>query len=92
MSGKKKSVILFDPKAKTENFKRPNHPDFMDASELQKIKWTGVRPNNMGLSHEFWILGEIKRRVPFADVQKDPQLMQKVHIELFGLYEGNGNG
>lgn len=72
-------------KTKTESFKRPNHPDFMDSSELKKIRFSGVRQNQMALQWEFWILGNVERTVSFADVAKDSLALTRAHVDLFAM-------
>jgi hypothetical protein len=68
---------------KTESFLRPNHFDFMDSSELKRAEWTGVRQNSISREWEFWIVGEIKVRVPEAEAF--PAKLKQVHMDLFGL-------
>ena len=36
-----------------EDFKRPDHPDFMDSSELKKAKWSGIRNNSLSGDLEY---------------------------------------
>lgn len=64
-------------------FKRPDHPDFQTSSELKKAEWTGVRQNEISREWEFWIVGEIKKRIPEAEAF--PDVLTAAHIELFGL-------
>lgn len=64
-------------------FKRPDHPDFMTSTELKKAEWTGVRQNEISREWEFWIVGEIKKRIPEAEAF--PDVLHAAHIELFGL-------
>lgn len=71
--------------SKSGEFKRPNHPDFMVASELKAMDFSGVRKNEVGLVYEFWIAGEIKRTASFEAVNLDNTLMPRIHLELFGL-------
>lgn len=52
----------------TEDFKRPNHPDFMDASELRKEGFSGVRINSLSQDWEIWIDGERKALGSQADI------------------------
>jgi len=86
MTDAKNNPIIVSPgKQQTESFKRPNHPDFMDVAELEKIEFTGVRQNNIGLRWEFWILGFMQKTVSFQEVAKDRFALTKAHIELFGL-------
>lgn len=77
---------------KTEDFKRPNHPDFMTSSELAKAKWSGVRQNEILREWEFWILGEIKARVTEAQAQQNPLILEKTHLELFHMRTENFGG
>lgn len=70
---------------RTEHFKRPDHPDFMDANELKKRQWSGIRKNQMSLQWEFWILGKIEKEVSFQQTHDDPDALKKTHIELFQM-------
>lgn len=85
MSEKKKSTIIFDPKAKTEKFRRPDHPDFRTAEEHKKAKFTGIRRNEIGLQWEFWILGDLVKVVSFQEVAGDPYALTKAHVDLFAM-------
>lgn len=69
----------------SEEFKRPNHPDFMTSSELKKAEWSGVRQNELSREWEFWIVGEIVRRVHEDVVIKDPHALTRAHMEIFGM-------
>lgn len=71
--------------AKTENFKRPNHPDFFTAEELKKAKFTGIRQNNIGVCWEFWILGEIVKTVTYEQVAINPKALRDAHVEVFKM-------
>jgi len=82
---KKKSVIIFDPKAPTGKDKRPNHPDFWDDKERRDNKWTGIRKNDMLTRWEFWILGRMEKEVSFLRVSVDEYALTKAHMELFGM-------
>ena len=42
-----------------EDFKRPNHPDFMTSGELKKMKFNGIRSNSITEDLECWIEGEV---------------------------------
>lgn len=83
------SIIASNFYGKTEEFKRPNHPDFMVSSELKTLEWTGLRSNEVAMQWEFWILGEIRRTVTFAAVKNDPSLLGKAHVELFAIIPGS---
>lgn len=71
--------------SKTEDFKRPTHPDFMDSAELRAIKWSGMRQNNLSNCAEVWLLGECKKSISPADLVKDPHAVQKAMSEIFML-------
>jgi len=40
--------------------KRPDHPDFMDHSELKKAGFSGLRSNALSSELEIWVDGEIR--------------------------------
>lgn len=65
----------------TENFKRPDHNDFRDHSELKKLAFTGVRHNSVTREWEIWLEGEIKALGPVADVDA----MAAAYEEVFAL-------
>ena len=73
-------------------FKRPDHPDFMTFSELQKIKFTGVRSNKIMQDYEFWAEGEIRGRVSHRKAVKDPGLMARKHLSVYGMVPPEENG
>lgn len=54
------NVVMPDSQ-RTEEFKRPDHYDFMDSTELREAKWSGVRHNSLTHRMELWIVGEMKR-------------------------------
>ncbi len=85
MTSERSNVILFDPNAKTGEFKRPDHNDFATTTELKQRQFTGVRDNSITAKLEFWILGEIRKEVDAADVVKDPGWIQTTFQELFHL-------
>ena len=69
-----------------EDFKRPNHPDFMDASELKKAKWSGIRNNSLSGDLECWIDGEIVFFSTQMELTLDANSFQKKYGEYFGFY------
>lgn len=71
--------------ARKENFVRPNHPDFMDSSELQKIGYSGMRNNSISDEVEIWIDGRIEQRVTRAQIEINPNAVQKAYNEAFFL-------
>ena len=69
----------------TEELKRSDHPDFATSAELKAREWSGVRKNSLIDTYEFWVVGEVRKTVPAADVAKDFMLLERTHIELFGI-------
>lgn len=81
---KKTIPLVHSPKnQKTENFKRPDHPDFMTSSELKQIGFTGIRQNNLAVQWEFWVLGNVEKTVSFQDVARDSLALTRAHMEVF---------
>lgn len=80
-------VILFDPNAKTETYKRSDHNDFATASELRQRKFSGWRVNKLSMENELWVDGEIVRRVTAAQEALDPMACVKAQMEYFGLHD-----
>ena len=64
-------------------FKRPNHVDFMTTEEHKKNKTTGVRKNDMTMEFEFWVLGEIRKKVHFLTLKNNPKALEEAHMEVF---------
>lgn len=69
----------------TENFKRPNHPDFMTSAELKNSGWSGMRDHKMAMEYEIWIVGEMVKSVSYMEVAKDPFALTKAYMEYFGV-------
>lgn len=80
------SIIASVNYGKTEGFNRPNHPDFLTTSELKSSGFTGLRKHEMARDWEFWIIGEIKKRVTFTELINNPKALEDAHIELFGMH------
>lgn len=68
-----------------EDFKRPNHTDFMTSSELSKIKFSGIRKNSISGCIEMWLEGEKKFEQLFALYEQDTTWWDKQYADLFGL-------
>lgn len=68
---------------KTEEYNRPSHTDFMDASELAKIKFTGYRTNSITKDCEVWLMGERKASITVEELRADPLAVQKAVAEVF---------
>jgi len=76
---------IFIPEGTIEDFKRPNHPDFMVSSELKKFKFNGIRSNAITNSAEIWVEGEMVKSVSIEDFNRDPLAMNKALEEVFAL-------
>lgn len=72
---------------RTEEFKRPSHPDFCDTSELKKQKFSGVRHNKILDSMEIWIEGEIKTTMTVAEMVLNPAKWEAAYADAFSLYD-----
>lgn len=70
-----------------EDFKRPNHPDFMDSSELKKIQWSGFRHNSITDCGEIWVLGEVKESISAQQVALNPLAINEAYERVFELEE-----
>ncbi len=72
--------------ADKEEFKRPDHTDFMTSAELKAMRWSGVRQNSISEERELWIDGEIKFKVSFLAIQMtDEKAWLERYAEYFGL-------
>lgn len=69
-----------------EDFKRPDHPDFMDSIELSRIGFSGIRSNSLTHYMEIWIDGVRRFEMSIADYQNNPEKFQKEYADLFGLH------
>jgi len=67
-----------------ENFKRPDHPDFMDSTELATMRFTGMRHNSISDYMEVWIDGMKRMEMPWH--QYGTPEWDKEYAELFGLH------
>lgn len=77
--------IAFDPKARTEEYKRSNHNDFATSSELKQREFTGWRENKLSMEYELWMKGEIVARVTFALVKINPHALEEAMVNYMGL-------
>lgn len=81
----KKSTIVFDPRARTESYKRPDHPDFMTSDELKKRGFSGLRSNSISNNIEIWIDGEVRKTLTYGELAVNPMAMSQAYEEIFGL-------
>ena len=62
----------------TENFKRPDHPDFKDFYELKKEEFSGIRKNSISQEWEIWLEGQIKAHGDERDIDAFAAAYQEV--------------
>lgn len=84
---KKDSVDRLNIKSgiQTEEFKRPDHPDFQTGSELAAKKFSGYRMNSLTDAAEIWLEGVVKAIITKDDLDKDGQAVNKAMSEVFML-------
>ena len=75
-----------------EDFKRPEHTDFMTTSELKKAEWSGVRNNSISEEVECWILGEIVFKSTVAEMLLNPNDFDNKYKNHFGFYNVKREG
>lgn len=68
-----------------EDFKRPDHLDFMTTEELKKAEFTGYRQNSVSGNSEIWLMGELKASIGSYELDQDPQAINKAMQEIFML-------
>lgn len=69
---------------------RPTHPDFMDASELRKIRFSGTRYQRITNEEEVWLEGECVAAVPMGDLDKRNAAYSRVFGLDISLVKGEG--
>jgi hypothetical protein len=79
-------------KMKDDDFdsKRPDHPDFMCASELKKAEFSGIRHNSLTDQTEIWKVGEVAKVISKAlmDQAVDKNAVLAMAMEdTFGIYD-----
>lgn len=77
------AIILSGHVGKTEEFIRPNHHDFMDAEELRKMQFSGLRHNSISDDIEIWVHGEVRRRVTRSERVLNPAAVDQAFTEVF---------
>lgn len=70
---------------KTEEFKRPSHPDFSDSLELVDMKWSGVRHNAILDQLEIWKLGVLAASMSASIANQFPEKWEELYSRTFGL-------
>lgn len=71
------------PVGTMEDFQRPDHTDFMDASELRKIKFSGIRNNTIGMCTEIWINGDMTSSMLNMVIKADPKIWEDMIARTF---------
>ena len=69
-----------------DDFRRPDHPDFMTSSEFAGIHFTGVRHNSITDYMELWLVGEKKFELRTLDYKFNPEKWAKGYEEVFALH------
>jgi len=91
MSDAKNRIVdrskIIIPEGTMEDFKRPNHLDFMTASELKAAKFSGLRHNSLTDDAEIWILGDLTRLITKAEVMQNPHAINQAMEEVFALHK-----
>lgn len=80
------NIIISDTVGKTEEFKRPDHPDFASEGELRKQGFSGVRYNELSGDMEIWLEGERKVVMTVAEMVLNPAKWDAAYADVFGLY------
>lgn len=70
-----------------EDFKRPNHPDFMDSAELKKANFSGIRHNSLTGEAEVWKYGIVVSTVSKKELLYNPNAIQEAIAEVYRLDE-----
>ena len=78
-------VILVNPRAKTEDYKRSNHNDFATATELRERRFSGWRVNKITDTNELWVDGEIVKKVTAQEEQLNPLACVEAQLEYFKM-------
>ena len=74
-----------------EDFKRPNHPDFMTSGELRAKKFNGIRSNSLTEDIECWIEGEVVVCSSKLARTINPNDFEEKYAEYFGFHKVERN-
>jgi hypothetical protein len=72
-------------KKPVEGFERPDHPDFMDSSELKNIGFNGVRKNSISGDTEIWIEGERRACISETQLKINPAAVDEAMTGIFKI-------
>ena len=68
-----------------EDFKRPNHSDFMTSEELRKSEFTGIRHNSLTDYLEIWVLGKKEAEMPKRVADANQEAWNRLYADVFAL-------
>ncbi len=91
MNTKNLNIIKQFESADKEEFKRPDHPDFLSSLELKQQKWSGIRSNSITQELEIWALGELRGSMPELVAQNFPERWEALYAEVFALHHVESN-
>ncbi len=80
------NIIKKFESADLEEFKRPNHNDFLTTQELKASEFSGIRINSITQTREIWVLGEIKASMPEHEIRYFPEKFDELYANVFGLH------
>lgn len=81
------NIILSGHVGKTEEFKRPDHYDFMDSAELKAAKFSGHRHSAISNQVEVWIEGECLLSRDYEWIRGNTHQWAELYSEAMGLKE-----
>jgi len=72
----------------SQDFQRPNHPDFMSGSELTKIEFSGIRENSITGDVEIWTAGDLRFHMDKKLAEKYPEKFAEAYGRIFQIDVG----
>lgn len=85
MNSKHLNLIRQYDSADKEEFKRPDHPDFMTSVELGKMGFNGIRVNTIGRQLEFWLNGLVAFYATEAELAVNERAFLEKYKNFFGF-------
>lgn len=73
------------PAGTIEDFKRPDHLDFMTVGELRTAKFTGLRHNSLTNDCEIWLCGFLEKIVSPNDIKLNPHAIDEAYADTFHM-------
>lgn len=73
------------PAGTMEDYKRPDHLDFMTVGELRAVKFTGFRHNSITNDCEIWLCGFLEKVISPQDVKINPHAIDEAYAEVFHM-------